>query len=102
MSSLSHGWPPATATLGSSLKASKVFEKMRPLSAQRLSRLFSSGDDATKLILKISVVLGGRAEVSGRQASGYTDSRQLGGVGKALWNLSGTRESHLVSGRGGG
>jgi hypothetical protein len=74
----------------------------RPLSAQRLSRLFSSGDDATKLILKISVVLGGRAEVSGRQASGYTDSRQLGGVGKALWNLSGTRESHLVSGRGGG
>jgi hypothetical protein len=66
------------------------------------NHIFSSGDDATKLILKISVVLGGRAEVSGRQASGYTDSRQLGGVGKALWNLSGTPESHLVSGRGGG
>ena len=32
MSSLSHGWPPTTATPASSLKASKVFENMRPFS----------------------------------------------------------------------
>ena len=33
VSSLSHGWPPTTATPASSIKASQVFEKMRPFLA---------------------------------------------------------------------
>jgi hypothetical protein len=64
VSSLSHGWPPATATLGSSLKASKVFEEMRPFPGHTPSGLILMPNPAQKPGVEVNVELVRTKEVS--------------------------------------
>jgi len=57
VSSLSYGWPSTTATPASSLKASKVFEKMRPLNRHARDPCYRSSLGVKQPIARIFVRL---------------------------------------------
>jgi hypothetical protein len=61
---LSHGWPPTTATQASSLKASKVFENMRPFSVHEGQELILLVRRVQQLNTPMHVELGDFRKIS--------------------------------------